>query len=169
MYIYLAQAEIPCPHCGGKVVGLCKIGRSLNPKRRVRSIAPVPYQHTVRLICSVWAGPSRYAQLEEALHMLFADKWHHGEWFDLSVSNVEFVKGLTTGTIDKLLVARETALGRKGGDPRVGARAKPIEEATPIRPARRGLLADVPHTPVDEGLDWRTWVYGGARNPIHNI
>jgi len=153
MYIYLIHAEVHCPHCGGEVIKLYKIGRSVEPEKRVSSIATASPSHTAELICVVWAGPTKYKKLEEALHMLFAKRHHHGEWFDLSVSNVKFVRGLTMEVIDKLLVARKAALKRKEEGPE--AKTRP--------------LWDTPTRAVDEGKDWRTWVYGGARNPIHDI
>ena len=155
MYVYLARADVACPHCGGKVIKLHKIGRSIDPEGRVRNIASQSPSHTAELICIVWTGASKFKQLEDALHMLFAARHHHGEWYDLSVTNVEFIKGLAEdeAMVDKLLVARMKAKRRK--------RKRSVVKRQPVEMGPTGM--------VDEGLDWRTWVYGGAKNPIHSI
>jgi len=68
-YIYIIQAEN----------GLCKIGISTNPKRRLSTLqtgSPV----SLKLI---FQFEGNY-DTEEQLHNMFAHKQQHGEWFRLS-------------------------------------------------------------------------------------
>jgi len=69
---------------------LYKIGVSRNPKRRLYdfSISPVPVEF-------VWASQIKDARdIERRLHKTFQGKRIHGEWFELSQADIEYIKEL---------------------------------------------------------------------------
>lgn len=82
-YVYLIQSP----------TGAYKIGRTINPDNRLKTFSvKLPFEvdylaiiHTVDMY-----------QLETDLHKRFAEKRVNGEWFTLSPSDVQYIKGLST-------------------------------------------------------------------------
>lgn len=71
--------------------GLHKIGVSSNVLKRLNQISPkMPYE--VSLVHCI-KTPDMFA-LESALHEKYADKRANGEWFELSESDVEYIKSI---------------------------------------------------------------------------
>ena len=80
-FVYLVRAEN----------GLHKIGIAANARERflgIRSQSPAPVALEFCMRCP------RALEIERALHSRFVSKRHHGEWFDLSEDDVEYVKSL---------------------------------------------------------------------------
>ena len=77
-FVYLFQAGI-----------FHKIGVSVNPSRRLKDItvaSPIP----VTQICII--RTDNMISLEYELHRKFKQKHHHGEWFVLDDSDIEYIK-----------------------------------------------------------------------------
>ena len=66
--------------------GLHKIGRSINPSTRERTL-----QAQVPLLEMIWDCGAMLAD-EAILHGIFAHKRIRGEWFDLSSEDIEYIK-----------------------------------------------------------------------------
>ena len=66
--------------------GLVKIGRTKNPKPRIRAIST----HTGRDFVRVYVSPPTiaYAGLERSLHEMFAADRIRGEWFRVGIDDV---------------------------------------------------------------------------------
>lgn len=66
--------------------GLHKIGRSVNPSTRERTL-----QAQVPLLEMVWSCEAMLTD-ESILHEIFANKRVRGEWFDLSLEDIEYIR-----------------------------------------------------------------------------
>lgn len=69
--------------------GLCKIGISKHPQKRfgdVQDMSPLP----VRLLATAHSQCANH--LEYHLHNLFRETHSHGEWFQLSETDTEWLK-----------------------------------------------------------------------------
>lgn len=67
--------------------GFYKIGRSLNPEFRERTL-----QAEAPKIIKVFTSPLTYAINEKRLHLLFKDKRIRGEWFSLNAEDISVIK-----------------------------------------------------------------------------
>lgn len=77
-YVYFLQAEGD---------GLIKIGRTINPDKRVRelqTLAPSP----LKLLALVEGGKDR----EREIHEMFVDARSHGEWFEPTPQLLRFIQ-----------------------------------------------------------------------------
>lgn len=74
-YVYLAWLN-----------GLHKIGKSKSPTRRMKEIGKA------NLIHQVYAQDTGH--VERQLHCMFYHRHVEGEWFDLTLGDVEYIKGL---------------------------------------------------------------------------
>jgi len=86
----------------GARVGLYKIGRSKNPKRRLKAIresSPVD----VTLECSLYT--SDMGLLEALLHQRFARQREHSEWFRLSYEDLVWIRSLD---VSRMRVLQDT-------------------------------------------------------------
>lgn len=82
-YVYLVQS----------VTGAYKIGRTRNPRDRMRTFGVLlPFE--VEYLCLITT--TRMIDLERELHRRFADKRLQGEWFALGADDIEYIKGLAT-------------------------------------------------------------------------
>jgi hypothetical protein len=82
-YVYVLRADN----------GRCKIGRAKRIDDRIYQLGMIlPYDPD--LICAVWVDD--YVTTEKQLHRLFTleDKHVKGEWFELTESDIEYIKGL---------------------------------------------------------------------------
>lgn len=82
-WVYLAEA---------RDLGRWKIGRTRQPKQRGQSLqrqSPVP----LRIVCTIKSSDT--TSLESSLHEKFASKRVHGEWFELSHSDIEYIQSLS--------------------------------------------------------------------------
>lgn len=71
--------------------GNYKIGRSLNPNKRIESMG-VKLPFPIEAVCII---PSeQMSRLEQELHARFDDKRLNGEWFALADEDVEYIRGL---------------------------------------------------------------------------
>ena len=68
-----------------------KIGLSINPKQRSKAVKAPNGQD---IIIEHQISTDDMGALEQALHYRFSDKRLEGEWFELTDSDVEYVKGL---------------------------------------------------------------------------
>lgn len=69
--------------------GVYKIGRSAEPEKRIAQISPIlPYP--ISVVCIAFSED--YVDLERRLHLRFQDVRLNGEWFDLSIEDLERVK-----------------------------------------------------------------------------
>lgn len=71
--------------------GVYKIGKALNLEARVLQISPV-MPHPLELIHSIESDD--YDQLELKLHNMFGHARLNGEWFNLSPTDVEYIRSL---------------------------------------------------------------------------
>lgn len=80
-YVYLIQAAS----------GFYKIGRTANPKNRIRTFSvKLPFE--VDYLCLI--KTKNMYKLERELHKRYEKKRVRGEWFKLSPADVEYIKGL---------------------------------------------------------------------------
>ena len=81
-YVYLLSSPF----------GFYKIGCSTKPKNRLMTFGvQLPFE--VDCLCTIYTG-DMYG-LEHQLHERFAEKRSKGEWFELSESDVDYIKGLS--------------------------------------------------------------------------
>jgi len=66
-----------------------KIGRSKNPKNRIKSYVTENPDEIEIILCEY---VDDYKKAEEELHILFKDKKHRGEWFKLNNEDIELIK-----------------------------------------------------------------------------
>lgn len=82
-YVYLLQSP----------TSAYKIGRTRNPNDRMKTFGiQLPFE--VEFICVIKAEDM--IELERKLHDKFADKRVGGEWFRLTLEDVEYIKGLAS-------------------------------------------------------------------------
>lgn len=67
--------------------GLCKIGRSIKPEFREKTI-----QSEIPQIKIIFKSQLTENTKEKELHKIFKEKRVRGEWFDLSESDIHFIK-----------------------------------------------------------------------------
>lgn len=82
-YVYLIRAEN----------GLIKIGKTIDLDKRLEGISGMSPE-PLELIYSIKTTIAKVNKLEAQLHYTFNNSRSHGEWFDLSVSDIEYVKKL---------------------------------------------------------------------------
>lgn len=75
-----------------QIDGLFKIGRSLNPEYRERTL-----QSQMPSIIKIFISPLTFQGNENKLHRIFSEKRVRGEWFRLTESDVEFIKSFDYG------------------------------------------------------------------------
>ncbi len=68
--------------------GLCKIGMTIDPITRIRALE---LEHGTLEKLALIECDDRWA-LEHKLHVLYADKRHHLEWFSLSQEDIEHIQ-----------------------------------------------------------------------------
>lgn len=75
-----------------KGTGLYKIGRAINPYKRLRTLStsqtPIKLNYEVISICNF--------DIEKMLHQAFSHKRRIGEWFDLDKENIEIIDRIFT-------------------------------------------------------------------------
>lgn len=71
--------------------GLCKIGIARCPGSRLVALSSLS---PIALHLAYTATPADAATAEKHLHRHFAGKWHHGEWFRLSLGDVREIARL---------------------------------------------------------------------------
>ena len=79
-YIYFVEAEN----------GLVKIGRTINLERRMQdleNISPIPLRLLIAVNCD-----GKASKVEVAIHNKFGTQRHHGEWFELSEEQKQWIK-----------------------------------------------------------------------------
>lgn len=83
-YVYLLESA----------TGHYKIGRTIDPDNRIRTFGvKLPFE--VEYACII--GTSDMYGLEMRLHNLYAQKRVNGEWFDLEIDDVAYIKSLAGG------------------------------------------------------------------------
>jgi Meiotically Up-regulated Gene 113 (MUG113) protein len=82
-YVYLLRAEND----------LYKIGRSKNPKTRINGII-WSFPIAIELVVVIEATDMKV--LEKSLHDQFRERRQRGEWFSLTLSDVEYIKRLAS-------------------------------------------------------------------------
>lgn len=83
-YIYLLSSSS----------GLHKIGLSIDPARRLKTIRSKKPQEYINMIHHFPADDIDLA--ESALHHRFRDKCHHSEWFNLDPNDIAFICSITS-------------------------------------------------------------------------
>lgn len=83
--------------------GLYKIGRALSPEGRLRELQ-TGNAHKIEIIMT--CKTSRAHQLETALHRRFIGARHVGEWFELTLDDLEWLEGFMR-TFDPLVGLRQ--------------------------------------------------------------
>ena len=73
--------------------GYYKIGRSINPKFREKTL-----QAEAPKVTALFVSPLTYAANEQVLHREFAQKRIRGEWFSLCSSDIDYIKSYDYGT-----------------------------------------------------------------------
>lgn len=82
-YVYLLQSPTTA----------YKIGRTRDPKNRMKTFGvQLPFE--VEFICLI--KTQNMTELESRLHAKYADKRINGEWFRLTLEDVEYIKGLAS-------------------------------------------------------------------------
>jgi hypothetical protein len=80
-YVYLIQSES----------GWYKIGKTSNPENRIRTFS-VKLPFRVEYICLIKSN--NMDELEMELHDYFKDQRIDGEWFELSIDDVDYIKSI---------------------------------------------------------------------------
>jgi predicted DNA-binding transcriptional regulator AlpA len=87
-------AKIHKPSAGFLYLFKCqnryKIGKSKQPNVRMKALNTAAFP--INFICSIPCADMNKA--ESVMHRKFADKRIHGEWFELSEKDVEYIKGI---------------------------------------------------------------------------
>ena len=95
-YVYLLRA-------GGRY----KIGQTANPKKRFRSLttnSPYPIE-----IIAMFYLPG-YQQTERDLHLKYAERRRHGEWFEFTNAEiVEIIDGLYRSLINRFSASEDAS------------------------------------------------------------
>jgi hypothetical protein len=76
-----------------QIDGLYKIGRSLNPEYREKTL-----QSQMPSIVKVFISKLTFQGNENKLHRIFSEKRVRGEWFKLTESDIEFIKSFDYGS-----------------------------------------------------------------------
>ena len=90
---YYAPNE--CPYKAGYVYviingnGLYKIGKSLNPEQRLKSLT---LGDKGKILIKNHYKYQNYNEIEKELHVIFNSKKISGEWFELNEQDLEFIK-----------------------------------------------------------------------------